>query len=175
MLTKTAQDIRYQLVTKTGSIQFPHDFIGRPLEIEIAKATESFVRSMELRGWTLFQGLPKNPTWLSGESGSLVPFTAIDWMGEFTSTKRARGAEKALTGGDRYQTRESHRGPLPTQRERSLEDSDGMVEYRCVGVFWAPEAVIEVLGDSYIRKQDERAARNPHIYGPSGTPLLKNA
>lgn len=175
MLTKTTPNIEHSLVTKTGSIQFPHDLVGRLLEIEINKATESFVRSMELRGLTLFQGLPKNPVWLSNENGALIPFNAIDWMGEFTSTKRARLAENDLTGGDHYPTREAHRGALPTKRERSLEDSDGEVEYRCVGVFWAPEFAMEVLGDKYLRKQEEQTARNPHSYGPSGTPLPHNA
>ena len=160
VLVKTAPDVKYGLVTKVGSIQLPFDCQGRLLEQEIASATESFVRSMELRGWTLYRGLKRNPVWAT-DGDSKMAFYAIDWFSEYTGTKRAQKKAEHLSGGNGYQTRDAHRGPMPTPRERSLEETDGFVEYRCVGVFIAPETVIEVLGNSYERKQQEKAARNP--------------
>lgn len=171
-LIQTTPDTKYGLVTKVASIDLPHDLQGRLLERELQAALESFVRSMEQRGWRLYShpSLPKNPVWTTDGQGRMGAYLAIDWFGEYTGTKRAQ--EKQLTGGDSYPTRDAHRGQLPTPRERTLEDSDGMVEYRCVGVFLAPELPIDVVTNSYERKQQERASRHPVIFGPAGRPLI---
>lgn len=165
-------DLKYNLVTKTGSIQFPHDLTGRLLELEIKKATEDFVYHIELRGWTLFRGIKRNPVWMHDREGNLKPYHAIDWTGEFTSTKEYQ-KEWEKNKDHRFDdlVRGSQLGPPPKRREMTLEDTDGMVEYRCVGVFWAPEVAIDILGNKYVRKQQEKAARNPTIFGPSGTKI----
>ena len=170
-LIKSQAGIKHNLVSKVGSIQLQHDLKGRLLELELAKATEEFVRWMELRGWTL-ASVPgrKNPQWVT-DGDNKMAFYAIDWEGNRTGTKRAQEPIKHLTGGDRYPTRDAHRGVLPTKREMTLDETDGMVEYRCVGVFWAPEVIIETLGSVYERKESERKARNPVVFGPSGQPL----
>lgn len=162
------------LATKTGSIQLPFDLQGRLLEVELRKALVEFVYWMELKGFTLYRhpGLPKNPVWIGGRKDSpLVAFPAIDWEGSFKATKDAQRKQDQLTGGDRFPTRDAHRGPLPVTvntETYSLEDTDGLVEYRCVGVFIAPKVMIDILGDKYTRKQEEKAARHPAIFGPTG-------
>ena len=171
VLVKTPQEIKHSLVSKVGSIQLPHDMKGRLLELELDKAREEFVHWMELRGWTL-ASVPgrQNPQWVT-DGDNKMSFYAIDWEGDRTGTKRAQEPMEHRTGEDRYPTRDAHRGTLPTKRETTLDETDGMVEYRCVGVFWAPELMIEVLTSAYDRKEQERKDRNPTLFGPSGLPL----
>lgn len=173
-LLKTQEELKHNLVAKVGSIQLPHDCKGRLLEIDLAKATEEFVRSMELRGWTLasIPGVKPNPKWVTDNDGRMVGYYAIDWLGDRTATKEAQ-KRRTQHGDPRFPTRPAHEGPLPTRRESSLEDTDGMVEYRCVGIFWAPELMIELLTSADDRKQQEKAAKNPVIFGPSGAPVHK--
>ena len=172
VLVKSQQELKHNLVSKVGSIQLDHDCKGRLLEQELARATGEFVRWMELRGWTL-ANVPgvKNPQWVTDGHGQMAAYYAIDWEGNRTGTKEAQRRMADRTGGDQYPTRDEHRGVLPTKRETTLEETDGMVEYRCVGVFWAPELVIETLGSVYERKERERKAKNPVVFGPRGTPL----
>ena len=174
VLVKTSAELKQGLVSKVGSVQLPHDCKDRLLEQELSRAREEFVHWMELRGWTLAR-VPgaENPQWVTDGAGRMAPYYAIDWEGNRTGTKQAQKRMEERTGGDRYPTRDEHRGVLPTKRETSLEETDGMVEYRCVGVFWAPEMIIETLGGVYERKERERVARNPVVFGPSGAPLHK--
>lgn len=163
-LTKVQPDIEKRPVSKVASITLPYDLQGRLLELELKKAAEEFVRAMELRGWTLMRNLPiPNPQWTTDGEGRMAPYLAIDWEGNFPSTKRAQEAAKHY-GDPRYPTRESHQGPLPTTRETSLEDTDGNVEYRCVGVFIAPEVMIEQI--MHVKSQEE-AAKNRVTFGPT--------
>ena len=158
-----APDIKKGLVTKVASVTLPFEMQGRTLELELQQATSEFVRAMELRGWTLYTGLPENPKWVTDGIGRMAPYLAIDWEGTFPSTKRAQEAA-AHHGDPRYPTREAHKGPLPTTRESSLEDTDGMVEYRCVGVFIAPEVMIEAI---MAKKSEEEAAKHRVSFGPT--------
>jgi hypothetical protein len=160
---KVAPSPDYKPVAKTGSIQFPHDLQGRLLELELAQSLSQFVHDMESRGYSLFN-MPDNPRW-SGEKGKALGYYAIDWNGEFKSTRDAKARRAEHANDPQYPVREAHDGPLPNRRESSLEDCDGMLEYRCVGVFWAPEVQIDVVTDSYLRKQNEVAARNPAVFG----------
>ena len=160
------------LVTKTGSIQLPFDMQGRFLELELSKALGEFIYWMELKGFTLYRHAGfQNPKWIGGRDSELVAWPAIDWEGKFKVTRDAQAKQDKLTGDDRYPVREAHQGPLPVTvntETMSLEDTDGLVEYRCVGVFIAPKVMIDILGDKYVRKQEEKAARNPVIFGPTG-------
>ena len=149
------------IVTKVASISLPFELQGRLLEIEIEEATRKFVRAMELRGWTLYKHpqMPQNPQWVTDGKGRMAPYLAIDWEGKYPSTKRAQ-AVGAMHGPQDAQ----HKGPVPTTREESLEDTDGEVEYRCVGVFIAPQAVLETLLPI---KSQEEAAKHRSVFGPT--------
>ena len=161
-LVKVAPQLEHKPVAKTGSIQFPHDLQGRLLEIELARWLATFVRDMENRGYKLFN-TPNNPRWAEA-NGKTLAYYAIDWEGTFKSTRDAKVRREEFANDPN--ARDAHKGPLPNRRETSLEDSDGMVEYRCVGVFWAPEMQIDVTTDAYLRRQQEAAARNPATFGP---------
>lgn len=130
---RVEEDPKYGLTHKTGTISFDHELQGRQLEIELLHAGEKFIRDMELRGLTLYNGPlgPKqsNPMWIEKPDGEYAAYYAIDWTGE----RQPKGRE-GFTNED-----------IPHDREMSLEDSEGMVEYRIVGIFWAPSVSYEYL------------------------------
>lgn len=144
---RVQEDPKYGVTHKTGTISFDHELQGRLLEIELQKAGEKFIRDMELRGLTLYNGPlgpgQSNPTWVAKPDGEKAAFYAIDWTGERAPTAPQDG--KAL----------------PHNREMSLEDSEGMVEYRIVGIFWAPSVSYEYLTSRTDIVAKEKEKRNP--------------
>lgn len=147
---RVQEDPKYGLTHKTGSISFDAGVRGRELERELLAAAIKFIRDMELRGLILYKvpGM-QNPTWVRNPDGQYAAWYAIDWEG-----KRPR--KHAVTGGGEI--------TLPTTRERSLEDSQGEVEYRIVGIFWAPERAIEILTSVAERKDREQRERHPQSF-----------
>lgn len=144
---RVEEDPKYGLTHKTGTISFDHELQGRQLEIELLHAGEKFIRDMELKGLTLYNGPlgPKqsNPMWIEKPDGEYAAFYAIDWTGERAPTAPQDG------------------GVLPHDREMSLEDSEGMVEYRIVGIFWAPSVSYEYLTSRADRLEKEKQEKNP--------------
>jgi len=151
---KSKPGLEYALIQKVGSITLEYGMSGSTLEKELKAARASFLHSMELRGMTLYSkpGF-RNPAWVTNEDGSPMAIYAIDWEGK----------RKPRLGPDGL--------PLPRVRETSLEESEGEVEYRIVGVFWAPKVPMEVPVARDDIRQAERAARNPMVFGPSRLPL----
>ncbi len=137
---KVEEDPKYGLTHKTGTIDFDFGVRGRELEKGLLEAQQKFVRDMELRGLTLYD-MPNNPLWIENPDGEKAAFYAIDWEG-----------------------RRKPKDNLPTERERSLEDSEGMVEYRIVGVFWAPETTYEIVTSRADRIEKEKAEKNPESF-----------
>ena len=147
-IKKSLGDLGWDVVTKVGSITREYGVGGRELEKDLRDAQETFVRVMETRGMRLYTqpGL-HNPVWTTNEDGSPMAVYAMDWEGK----------RKPKLGPDGE--------PLPHDRETSLEDSEGEVEYRIVGVFWAPRMRIEILKGKDDILAEERAKRNPKQFG----------
>ena len=145
-------EVKYKPISKVGSITLEHDVQGRNLEKELETAQARFIHYIELRGYTLYQAPGfTNPVWITHEkSDELKAYYAIDWEGTRKTGKRVGPDGK----------------PLPRKRETSLEDSEGLVEYRIVGIFWAPETSVEILTDKEKRMIDEKLGRNPKQFGP---------
>ena len=120
---------------------------------------------MELKGVTLIQrpGF-NNQVWVTNEAGEFTAFYAIDWEGKRPRKERRAGDAPGRT----------EEFTLPTPRETSLEDSQGEVEYRIVGVFWGPKTSIEILKDRDEILAEERASRHPVQFGPAGRVELPN-
>lgn len=146
---KVEEDPKYGLTHKTGTISFEHGVRGRELDIELLKAGEKFIRDMELRGLTLYNGPlgpgQSNPTWVEKPDGEYAAFYAIDWTGERAPKGRPGFSKEGM----------------PHDREMSLEDSEGMVEYRIIGIFWAPSTSYEYLTSRQDRLDKEKQDRNP--------------
>ena len=150
---KIAPNKDYGLCHKVGSIDLEYGVKGPELERELRKAQDTFVRSMELQGMVLYKhsGLD-NPVWTTNEDGSPLAVYAIDWEG--TRNKRV-GADG---------------NPLPALRATSLEETDGMVEYRIVGIFWSPKRSMEILRSRLDILNEERQSRHPTVFGVGGPP-----
>ena len=160
---KIQEDVQYGLTHKVGSIELDYGVRGEELKRELSQAGDKFVRDMELRGLTLYRppggylAVPQtdgstkimsNPYWIENPDGEYANWYAIDWLNE-------RPRKEQRTGGEYNVARD---------RETSLEDSQGMLEYRIIGIFWAPERSIEMLTSIAERKEREQAAKNPHSY-----------
>ncbi len=147
---KVDPEPKFGVISKVGSITLEHGIQGRELELALDKAREQFVLSMEQQGMGLVS-IPgkENPQWISSEDGELTSWYAIDWEGK----------RPGKIGPDGL--------PLPNTRETSLEDSQGEVEYRCVGVFYAPKAPVPMLTD--VRGQ-ELAAKHQTQFGYGDQP-----
>lgn len=135
---RVEEDKRYGITHKTGSIELEFGVRGPELERELREAQEKFIRDMEMRGMILYKapGLD-NPTWIENPDGEKAAFYAIDWEG------------KKVKDG------------MPVKRETSLEETEGMVEYRCVAIFWAPKTSYEIVTSRAERLERERRERNP--------------
>ncbi|KKN82252.1 hypothetical protein LCGC14_0310650 [marine sediment metagenome] len=149
----------YDFVTKVGSLTLEYGVRGRELEQELGSNQELFVRCMELQGLTLAIA----PKWITNEQGDFTAWYAIDWEGK--RKRKERRVYDPETGTDIVE--------LPTTRETSLEDSQGEVEYRIVGIFWGPKTSIEILKDRDAIIAEEKASRNPMVFGPLGPPIDK--
>lgn len=146
---RVQEDPKYGLTHQVGSITLEHGVKGEELERELNSAREEFIRAMAARGMILYD-MPGNPKWIVEPTGEYAAWYAIDWEG-----KRSR--KEVRTGGNVVE--------LPKVREGSLEDSEGEVEYRIVGIFWTPERSIEILVHKQQIKDEERAAKSPMIFG----------
>ena len=173
MAVRVKEDASYGLTHKMGTIDFDAGVRGPELVRELRLAGEKFIKDMGNRGLTLYQppggylmaedGTKQpNPSWLKYEETENQPkaYYAIDWEG-------TRKKEQVQVTG-RTPDEPSRMIDLPTKREESLEDSEGMVEYRIVGIFWARKGSTEVVTDTQERLAAERAARHPVIFGPEG-------
>ncbi len=134
-----------RVVSKVGAFTCEYGIRGRELELLLAKMRDKFVRDMELRGLTLVP-IPGNPAIVTNRYGQPLAHYALDWEEEHEPSEELDRKGKG---------RPTKRGPM------SLDDSKGLVEYRFVGVFLAPEASIEVLTTRDAILAQEKAKRNP--------------
>ncbi len=151
MKFRIPRDPDYKLEAKVGSFHVEYGVRGQELEKEVNDRTEQFVTAMETRGNKLYvyPGL-QNPKWVTSEDGELTAYYAIDWEG----TRKPELAPDGL--------------PLPRTRETSLEETEGEVEYRIIGVFWIPQVEIPILKSIYEIREDEKLAKNPLQSGYGG-------
>ncbi len=159
---RVTESPEFDLIHKTGSLTLEYGVRGGELENELRRNQELFVRSMELQGLTLYRkpGF-NNPVWVTNEDGSPLAYYGIDWEGKRRRVERR--TFDPITGTDRVE--------LPTRRETSLEDSQGEVEYRIVGIFWGPKTSIEIAKSRDVIIAEEKASKHPIQFGPSGMPI----
>jgi len=149
-IIKVQPDTKHKPVSKVGSFQVDWEITKNQALLEklIKERTAQFIRDMSLRGYELYRGVPIKV--VSHEDGTPMAFYAIDWTG---------APETAPDGGD-----------MPKLRATSLEESKGMVEFRMVGMFWAPERMMERLVSRDEILKGERQAKNPIQFGYEGQP-----
>ena len=140
---KSKPDPKYGVAALVGSIDLDYDMEGSLLEEELSHWRLRFLNDMDKRGYSLVEGVPNNPKWVSFKDGQPKAYYAVDWEGK----------RPARLGPDGES--------LPRLRETSLEETGGMVEYRIVGVFYTPEKTSEILTTKTAIREAERASRNP--------------
>lgn len=150
---KFKPESKFGLDTLIGSLDLYYGVTGDELNTQLLKAQDAFIRAMELRGYTLYKHSKlDNPVWQRWGDGTPKSVFAPDWTDERKTGKRV--------GPDGL--------PLPKVRETSLEDSEGMVEYRVAGVFWTPERAVEILTTEEDIREEARLGRNPLQWGYGG-------
>lgn len=151
MIIRVQEDPRYGVVARVGAFTTEYGVRGSELERLIRRMTERFIRAMEARGYRLVN-FPGNPAVVTNPDGSPMASYALDWEASTAELERVR---EGASPNDEEQ------GPVPRKMPSSLEESKGMVEYRIVGVFWAPERKIEIVTTLDAIREAERKARNP--------------
>ena len=143
---KVKEELTYGLAPLVGSIDVEYGMKGAELEKLLRDQQELFVKAMELRGNILYRHPSlQNPKWVSSDiDGEPLAYFDLDWAAERQKVKHDREGN-----------------PLPRDRATSLEESQGWVEYRIVGVFWCPKHKVEQLRSKHERYAAEKAAKNP--------------
>lgn len=146
-------DLPKMIVTREAAFPVEYGVKGRELMDKLRWACIEFVRAMELQGLTVIALPDGNPLVVTDERG--VPY------GTYSITKDLEKSQPdelidAETGGL----------SAPTMKQpQSLDDSYGLVDYRIVGVFWAPQISVEIAKRRSQILDDEQAAKNPTTYG----------
>ncbi len=158
-LIATQQDLPNMIVTKKASMPLEYGVKGDELKRMLRAGMERFIRAMELQGLTLIPLPQGNPMCVVHEDGTPVASFSV-----------SKSLEQALP--DQLVDYETEgKGPATQRSPGSLSDSYGLVDYKFVGVFWAPQVSIEIAVERDKLLANERAAKNPTKWGGgSSTP-----
>ncbi len=152
-------DLPKMIVERKAGMPVEYGVKGAELMRVLRNGCTRFVHAMEMQGLTLIPLPGGNPLCVTHEDGT--PY------GTFSVTKSL--LQRMPDELEDYAT--EGKGPTTQKEPRSLEDSEGWVDYRFVGVFWAPRVSLEiaVARDKLLAK--ESAAKNPTVWGGgSATP-----
>jgi hypothetical protein len=151
------EDLPKMIVPREAAFPVEYGVTGRELRAKLTWAIEQFVRAMELQGLTLVPLPTGNPLVVTEEDGT--PY------GTYSITKDLMKAAP----DEMIDHETDGRGPETLKQPRSLEDSEGFIDYRIVGVFWAPQVSVEIAVDRARILEGERQAKNPRTWRPGST------
>lgn len=158
-LISVQQDLEHKLVTREAALPVEYGVKGRELMDILKKGAQDFIRAMEMQGLTL---LP-----LPGGNPQVVTYGQGAKMGQpFGTYSISRDLNKAAPD---ELLDAAGKGVETWKQPMSLDDSYGLVDYRIVGVFWAPEVTIEIARERDKLLAEERAAKNPRTWGAGKT------
>ena len=152
-LIATQQDVEKMIVSREAAFPVEYGVKGKELQRLLGEAARKFIRAMELQGMELIPLPDGNPLIVTDEQDRALP----TYSATFDLQKAAPDeAADAQTGGA---------GPQTLNQPMSLEDSRGFVDYRLVGVFWAPKVAVEIAKTREKILREEREAKNPRTWG----------
>lgn len=163
-LIAMAQDLPNMVIVKEAAFPVEYGVKGQELLNKFRAAAEEFIRAMELRGYELIPLPQGNPQAVTNPDGT--PY------GTYSVTKDLEKAgDGSAPGAPSEGLDELTEGKgAPTFRQpMSLEDSQGWIDYRIIGVFWAPQVAMEIAVEREQLLAQERAARNPRTWGGGKT------
>jgi|FLYL01.1.fsa_nt_gi hypothetical protein len=150
-LIAVQQDLPKMIVAREAAFPVEYGVRGSELRKKLIEATEKFIHAMELQGLTLIPLPDGNPKVVTYEDGR--PYATYSITHDLTKQQPDELLDLQGKG-------------VPTLKQpMSLEDSRGYVDYRIVGVFWAPQVTIEILKKREQIIEEERAARHPRTWG----------
>jgi hypothetical protein len=149
----TQQDVERAVVSREAAFPVEYGVKGKELQRLLGEAARKFIRAMELQGLELIPLPDGNPLIVTDEQDRALP----TYSATFDLMKTAPDeAVDAATGGQ---------GAATLSQPMSLEDSRGFVDYRLVGVFWAPKVAVEIAKTRESILRAEREAKNPRTWG----------
>jgi hypothetical protein len=154
-LIAVQQDLPKMIVAREAALPLEYGVTGSELRRRLREGIEEFIKAMEAQGLTLIPLPSGNPLVVTLEDGT--PLRTYSFT---------KDLEKSAVVSDPSKTPED----TPTLKvPSSLEESGGYVDYRIVGVFWAPQVTLEILKSREQIKEEERQARNPRSWGYGST------
>jgi hypothetical protein len=141
------------IVERKAGMPVEYGVKGAELMRVLRAGMERFIRAMELQGLTLIPLPDGNPLCVTHKDGT--PYAT------YSVTK---SLEQAMPD-QLIDVQTDGQGPTTQKEPRSLDDSGGFVDYRFVGVFWAPQVSIEIAVARDKLLANERAAKNPTKWG----------
>jgi len=158
-LIAVQQDLPNMIVERKAGMPVEYGVKGSELMKVLRDGMMKFIRAMELQGLTLIPLPTGNPLCVTHEDGK--PYAT------YSVTK---SLEKALPD-ELIDQKTGGKGPSTQKEPRSLDDSEGWVDYRFIGVFWAPQVSMEIAVERDKLLAQEKEARNPTVWGGgSSTP-----
>lgn len=150
-LVAVQQDLPKMVVTREAALPVEYGVKGRELMEKLKKGARDFIRAMELQGLELIPLPDGNPQVVTFEDGTPYGTYSI-------SRDLMKAAPDELLDANAA-------GVETWKQPMSLEDSYGLVDYRIVGVFWAPQVSIEIAKTREALLREEKAKRNPRTWG----------
>lgn len=151
-------DLPKMIVTRTGGMPLEYGVKGQELMRRLKEGMRLFIRAMELQGLTLMPLPQGNPLCLTHENG--VPYASYS-----VSKSLMEALPDELLDNTPNSKGEVGRGPATQLQPKNLDDSGGLVDYRFVGVFWAPQVSMEIAVERDKLLAKEKSARNPRTWG----------
>lgn len=152
-LLAMASDLPNMIVTRNAAMPLEYGVKGEELMRELKKGMEKFIRAMELQGLTLIPLPEGNPLVVTHKDGR--PYATYSVTKDLARSQPDELIDHQTEGA----------GPSTFRQPRSLEDSHGLVDYRFVGVFWAPQVSMEIAVERDRLLAGEKAAKNPRQWG----------
>ena len=156
-LIATQADLPKMMVTREAAMPVEYGVTGRELMTKLRRGCEKFIKAMELQGLTLIP-LPE---------GNPLCVTNVDDTPRATFSM-TKDLEK--TAPDEYvDMKTGGQGPETLKVPSSLDMSEGMVDYRFLGVFWAPQVSMEIAKSLDRIHAEEKMAQHPNVWGAGKT------
>ncbi len=152
-LMASQADLPMMVVSREAAMPVEYGVTGSELIKKLRDGASKFIKAMGLQGLTLIPLPTGNPLCVTNEDGTPRPTFSMTQDLEKTAPDEMLDAK---TGGA---------GPNTLRIPSSLEDSLGMVDYRFVGVFWAPQVSVEIAKPLEQIHAEEKMGKNPSQWG----------
>lgn len=152
------RDLPKMIVERQAAMPVEYGVKGAELMTVLREGCRKFIRAMELQGLTLLPLPGGNPLCVTHKDGRPYATYSI-------SHSLMQAMPDELLDNTPDSAGETGKGPSTQLEPRSLEASKGFVDYRFVGVFWAPQVSVEIAVERDKLLAREKAAKNPRTWG----------